>query len=214
MSLKHRSVSLCSFYHATILLTNNLAREDIAAKARSRDSPSTGAITASRRDTQHSRRPDVLHNFRPLELSTPPVTIYHPVFALFLRLIKEEPQKFTPEELDRAQCFITAATDIYQTEEKRIDALTDMVRAVHTQVLLKKTFQFTSQKLIPDGAVCTAEAPNGFETVSAIIEVTNEIGDGNCDPLAQAECAYIAIYSSTEVCGWRPSRFPMLKPQC
>ena len=105
------------------------ARENIAAKARLRSSPSTEAVTAVRRDMQHRRRLDAVHNFRPLELSTPPITIYHPVFAQFLQLMEEEPTDFKPEELTRAQYFVAAATDFYRTADKRVDALTDMVRA-------------------------------------------------------------------------------------
>ena len=36
--------------------------------ARSRPAPSTAAVTTTCRDTQHSRRLDAVHNFRPLEL--------------------------------------------------------------------------------------------------------------------------------------------------
>lgn len=87
---------------ATFLLTNEVARENIAMAARSRDSPSTGAKTANRRETQVSHRLDAIHSFRPLELSTPPVSIYHPVFGRFHQLIMEERDDFTPEELDNA----------------------------------------------------------------------------------------------------------------
>ena len=55
------------------------ARESISAKARTRTFPSAGAVTSVRRDIQYSRRVDAVHNFRPLELSTPLVTIYHPI---------------------------------------------------------------------------------------------------------------------------------------
>ena len=71
--------------------------------------------------------------------------------------------------------------------------------SVHTQTVWKTTSVLTSQKLAKERPVCAAEMPNGFETVSVISEVTNEIGDGGCDPLAKAECAYVATYSSEEV---------------
>ena len=185
-------------------------RENIAAKGRSRSSPSTSAITAARLDIQHGRRPDAVHNFRPLELSTPPVTIYHPVFARFRRLMAQEPTDLGPEELFRAQCFVTAANKFYKSEEMRIQ---ETFRWLHADILTKETFEFSSQKVTPDGTVCVAKTHDDFDTVSVIIEVKNEIGDGGCDPLAQAECDYVAIYSAVEVCGSRPSRVPMLTLQ-
>lgn len=214
MSPKHSSVSVSLYRNATVLLTSNLARENIADRARSRESPSAGATSSCCFETQDSRRPDAIYNFRPVQLSVPPVTIYHPVFADFLDLIEEEPEDFLPEELDQAQHLITAATDYYKTEEQRRDALEDMASAVHARILSRKTFEFTSRKLTLDGAVCAAKTPNGFNTVSAITVVKNEVGDGKSDPLAQAECAYVAIYSSNEVSGSRCSRFLMLRLQC
>ena len=121
---------------------------------------------------------------------------------------------FGSEELTRAQYFVAAANDIYSLEERHVDGLHEMARAVHAQVLTQKMFEFKSQTLKANGAVRAARTSNGFETVSVITEVRNEIGEGDCDPIAQAECAYVAIYSSDEVRGSRPSRVPTLTLQC
>ncbi|KAI0714115.1 hypothetical protein C8Q72DRAFT_206479 [Fomitopsis betulina] len=196
----NRSAEPLPSIHETNESEAQIDRENIAAKGRSRSSPSTGAVTAARLGIQHSRRPDAVHNFRPLELFTPPVTIYHPVFARFRRLMAQEPTDLGPEELTRAQRFVVAANKIYQSEEQRISGLQDTFRWLHANILTKKTFEFRSQKLIPDGAVCIAKTPDDFDTVSVITEVKNEIGDGGCDPLAQAECDYVAIYSADEAC--------------
>ncbi|KAI0732364.1 hypothetical protein C8Q72DRAFT_901842 [Fomitopsis betulina] len=133
-----------------------ISRENIAMAARSRDSPSTGDKTANRRETQVSHRLDAIHSFRPLELSTPPVSIYHPVFGRFHQLIMEE-------------------------QESRKKAFVDPL------------------SLTLDGIVLAAKTSNDFEAVSAITEVKNEIGGGSSDPLAQAECAYVAIHSSAAI---------------
>ena len=109
---------------------------------------------------------------------------------------------FGPEELTRAQYFVAAANEIYSSEERRVDGLHEMARAVHARVLTQKMFEFKSQTLKVNGAVRAASTSNGFETVSVITEVRNEIGEGGCDPLAQTECAYAAVYSAEEVCGF------------
>ena len=96
---KHRLVRVSPLHYATILLTNNPAREAIAANARTRPSPFRGATTAHLYGIQYDDRPDAIHNFRPLGLSAPPVTIYHPVFARFLQRMDEEPGDLRPEDL-------------------------------------------------------------------------------------------------------------------
>ena len=186
------------------------ARENIAAMGRKRPSPSAGARTGPRSELQESSRADVVYNFRPLHLSTPPVTIYHPVFARFLHLMEDE-QAFTSEELGHAYDFVNAANRFYKTEYARGPALAEVTaRAVHPQMMLQKMLELTPQKLQPDGVVCAGKASNGFDIISAITEMKNEIGDGNCDPLAQAESAYVTIYCSENVCGPPPPRVPML----
>ena len=209
---KHRLVSVLPLHYAAILFMYDAARENIAAMGRKRPSPTSGAATGPRLQIQLSGRADVVYNFRPLHLSTPPVTIYHPVFARFLHLMEDE-QAFTSEELDYAYNFVDAANMIYQSEYARGAALAEVTaRAVHPQMMLQKMLELKSQKLQLDGAVCAGKASNGFDIISVITEMKNEIGDGNRDPLAQAECAYVTIYCSEDVCGPPPPRVPMLTP--
>ena len=131
-SRKHRLVSVSLSHYTTILLTNNPARENIAANARMRPSPFRGATAMHLYNIQYADRPDAIHNFRPLRLSAPPVTIYHPVFARFLQRMDEEPKDLSPEEFDRARDFVVAATDFYSTAAGRAKAFEETVRA-HTE---------------------------------------------------------------------------------
>ena len=94
---------------------------------------------------------------------------------------------FGSEELTRAQYFVAVANDIYSLEERHVDGLHEMARAVHAQVLTQKMFEFKSQTLKVNGTVRAARTSNGFETVSVITEVRSEIGEGGCEPLVQAE---------------------------
>ena len=130
----------------------------------------------------------------------PPITVYHPVFARFLQLMREEREGFTSKELNLAQNFICGALRGYSTKGERIRASGAMAQALHRQLFRTNDFPFARGYLELDGAVRSARAPNGFDTLSAIVEVKSEIGDGHSDPIVQAECDYVAIYSSDEVC--------------
>ncbi|KZT68353.1 hypothetical protein DAEQUDRAFT_766353 [Daedalea quercina L-15889] len=185
----------------TLLEVSELGREDIAAAARKRDSSSSGATAACRTATQVKRK-DAVYNYRPLDLAPPPITIYHTVFAKFLRMMNE-PCAFTHEELDHAQKFVTQAVTYYSKEDKRIIHSSEMALAVHPQILSSMSPSFTSSRLEPDGVVRSAMLHNDLYTVPALAEVKVEVGEGGCEPLAQAECAYVAIYSSDEA---RPVR--------
>ena len=139
-----------------------------------------------------------MYNYRPVELAPPPITIYHPVFAKFIQMMSDR-HAFTHDELDRAQKFITQTLAYCPTEAARLSHSSEMKNAVHANILSSMALSFASSKLLPDGAVSSGEAPNGFIALSAICEAKVEIGEGGCDPLAQAECAYVAVYASAEV---------------
>ncbi|RDB20190.1 hypothetical protein Hypma_013140 [Hypsizygus marmoreus] len=84
-------------------------REEIAQAARKRESPSTGAKDSTLCVTQKDGRPDAMYSGRPFKLTAPAITIYHPVFATFLKRMKEPLAtfQFSDEEFDRANKFIT-----------------------------------------------------------------------------------------------------------
>ncbi|PCH32989.1 hypothetical protein WOLCODRAFT_159755 [Wolfiporia cocos MD-104 SS10] len=178
-------------------LNAQIRREKIAAAARSRQSPSTCATAEQRFDSQKSTCLDALYNYRPLHLIPPPITIYHPVFNKFLQMMVD-PQDFTHDELDLAQTFVTQAASYYIFETDRANEISAMSSAVHPRILAAATLSYISGELRPDGVVFSAKLLYGFRTVAAITQVKAEIGEGSCDPIAQAECAYVAIYSSDE----------------
>jgi len=112
----------------------------------------------------------------------------------------EKPQEPTHEELEQAQIFIIAASDYYRDEAERVVRLSSIMKTgVHNDILGMRTLSYVSSQFTSDGVVFSREAPGGFSTIVAIIEVKSEIGEGGSDPIAQAECAYVAAYSSDEV---------------
>ena len=154
-----------------------------------------------------------VYNYRPLELIPPPITIYHPVFTKFIQMMLDA-QVFTHDELDLAHGFVTQAVDYYSTEADRVSHSSQMTAAVHPDIL-SSIYPFRNLGL--DGVVTSAHAPNGFTTVLAMSEVKVEAGEGGCDPIAQAECAYVAVYASDQVgrsqrCTLHRRHFPDFRP--
>ncbi|KAI0336575.1 hypothetical protein GY45DRAFT_1429653 [Cubamyces sp. BRFM 1775] len=74
----------CNFIHEVNESLGQIHREQIAAAAHQRQSPSSGATVSQLLQTQTTLRIDAVYNCRPLELTGPPITMYHPVFANFL----------------------------------------------------------------------------------------------------------------------------------
>ncbi|RPD53873.1 hypothetical protein L226DRAFT_617285 [Lentinus tigrinus ALCF2SS1-7] len=176
-------------------------REQIAIAAQRRDSPSTRATLPQRLKNQTVTRIDAVHDGRPIELTGPSITIYHPVFAKFLKYMAE-PQEFTSEELDTAHSFVTKAVAYFADEPTRRLKLKDsMGDGVHRQVLELTKIPNSTGRFTSDGAMFaspTATTPDDFCPIIALHELKNEIGEGGCDPIAEAENMYVAYYSSNE----------------
>ncbi|KAI0708788.1 hypothetical protein C8T65DRAFT_740166 [Cerioporus squamosus] len=180
-----------------------IRREQIAAAAQKRDSPSTGATLSQRLKTQTAACIDAVHNGRPIELTGAPITIYHPAFANFLKYM-EEPRVFTPEELDVAQDFITQAAAYHKHASRRHKLSPSMSAGVHQFVLELTPISNSTGTFTTDGAMfASRETPDGFCPLIGAHELRPEIGEGGCDPSAQAENVYVAYYSSDEA---RPIR--------
>ncbi|KZT67957.1 hypothetical protein DAEQUDRAFT_368518 [Daedalea quercina L-15889] len=167
-------------------------RETIAEAGRKRQPPSRGAHASELSKTQKKSRVDAVYNHRPLDLAAPPITIYHPVFAKFLAMVAEplDGIEFTRKELDLSWKFIANSTSYHNTEYSRVAAIRNVFgSAVHRHIATPTSLTYSSGTVEPDGVVTALEAAVGaFTPISCITEVKNEMGTGECDPLAQAEC--------------------------
>lgn len=107
---------------------------------------------------------------------------------------------FMHEDLDIAYTFIQQAVAYYPTEAARINESWAMSKAVHPNILSQLTFTLSGKnRCTPDGVVRLTDKLEGFAPVIALCEVKAEIGEDSSDPAAQAECAYVTVYSSEEV---------------
>ncbi len=102
--------------------------------------------------------------------------------------------------------------DVYAVAARRTNKLRPtMGEAVHpTTTILKSitlTFPSSTGTLQPDGRVSSIETPDGFLIIPTITGVEEVVGTGGgSDPNAQAECDYIALYSSEEASSSRSFR--------
>ncbi|KAI0808408.1 hypothetical protein C8Q74DRAFT_1434935 [Fomes fomentarius] len=167
-------------------------REYIALAFRNR--VARGAVAGNLIQTQKPRTP------RPSPFDIAPITIYHPVFGHFLSFMNDlEDTELTHEELGHAHSFIARAVDFYGVVDNRIKALApSMNQAVHPTILDPVTLPTASGTMKPHGRASSVKTPDGFRIITTITEVNVDFGIGGCDPIAKAECDYVAIYSSDE----------------
>ncbi|KAF9067863.1 hypothetical protein BDP27DRAFT_1364557 [Rhodocollybia butyracea] len=173
------------------------SREEIARMARDRQPTSAGAKVESLVDTQVMGRADVIYNHRPLSLSPPPIVIYHPVFSKFLNIVNDQTLIFTHEELDHALNFLATSTEHYSVKQDRHINLKGIQAAVHEHILTTIVHRLDKGTAKPDGSISFRCPLLGVNAVSELTELKNDFGEGNSDPIAKAECAYVAIVSCT-----------------
>lgn len=116
-----------------------------------------------------------------------------------MQLMSEE--KAEGLDLERANEFVEKASALYTVEHGRVNALQPIViHAIHENLLHTSELQTQHRRIRPDGTVSSRARANGFQPPVVITEVKNEIGIGECDPLAQAACGYVLLVSKPEVC--------------
>jgi hypothetical protein len=177
----------------------------VAAAASKRDPPSTGAKNSTLRKTQKENEVDAIYNGRPVNLTAPPIEIYHPVFAKFRHEISLPIDKssFTTEELSMAMELVTTSLAFYKDEDARIKEITTAMNVLVGEQALRRAeiMRDNGKHYTPDGSVfvqCEKFARHD-EAASAFTEVKNGIGEGGSDPIQQAQCDYVLFYSADHV---------------
>jgi hypothetical protein len=108
---------------------------------------------------------------------------------------------FSHEELEMALKFMAAACDIYAHEDHRRRAYS-MLEVVHKDILQHVTVKLDAHRSCVPSGHTTVHCPNlsvGTFVLSSASEVKNEVGEGGSDPIAQAECDYVAVVASDMV---------------
>ncbi|KAH9846169.1 hypothetical protein C2E23DRAFT_907962 [Lenzites betulinus] len=176
-------------------------RNKIASTGKRRKAPSTEGTVERLRETQKPIVPAAIHNGRPLNLTGMPPSIYHPAFTTFLRVMHET-EKFTREELRTARSCVEAFAAFYGSESERTNDLKlgGLQEAAHpsNDFLTQIKYNLKSGAVLPDGSLRAIVPGQVLRPPFCIVEVQAEVGKGACDPMAQAEQCYKAIYCSDE----------------
>lgn len=166
-------------------------------QARKRDVPSTGAMNSTLLRTQTDDREDAVYNGRPIQLTAPPLPIYHPVFATFKQQIGEliDQATFTSAELRNAHQLIVDSVAFYPDEKSRISKIQESLNVlVSPELFWNSEILFGQRTFKPDGMMrCICERFPGRDTgVYEFTEVKNGIGETHSDLIHQAQCDYVA----------------------
>ena len=155
------------------------------------------------RNVQYPEREDAVYNYRPFGLAPPPITIYSPVFADFMAAMEEDfsTMSFSHQELEDAHKVVVASTAYYWNKGDRLATIRERLGSLVPQLKLLlegQSRKYNKMEVKPDGIVAL-DAPWTDNIVVTIVEAENEIGEGHSDPIARAECVYVAMYTSPEV---------------
>ncbi|QRV94387.1 kinase domain protein [Ceratobasidium sp. AG-Ba] len=154
--------------------------------------PSEAAEPFNFRRQQTSDTDEALYNGRPFDLSGLPVQFYHPVFDNFLQYL-EATGPISASEYKNMVEFVHESQEIYDQEHPRLKALLP-----YLDILLNP--DITSEPVVgkcgPSGLVKSTQS--GVPSFSAIIEIHDEIGTGNCDPSVLVGEAYGTCWSQPE----------------
>jgi len=177
----------------------------VATAARKRDPPSTGAKNSTLRKTQKENQADAIYNGRPINLTAPPIEIYHPIFAKFRSGISGSIDKssFTPNELRMVCDLVTSSLAFYENEDARIKDITTAMNALVDDQVLRRTeiVRDNGKTYKPDGAVFVQceKFVKRDQAASAFTEGKNGIGEAGSDPIHQAQCDYVLYNSADDV---------------
>lgn len=161
--------------------------------------------------TQHKERQDTMYNGRHSPLTPPAIGIYDNAFSEFSCKLAQTPDRnsFTKEEFINMSDFLHASVKYYESEGQRLTALQPYFnKALAREGVLKETTLYLGSKNVkPDGChTVDCSGPGRIGTASAVNLLVKGKSEGSLvDPMSQAECCYIAIYCSEEVCSFMVS---------
>lgn len=172
-------------------------RGDIAKVARKRESSSEKSKLATLPTVQTTNELDAVYNYRPPDLSAPPITIYHKVFPKFLNEMETTPSEdYTNNELRIAHRFILKASSFYRDKTERVYDSSSKFQEMGIPILNKDSHKLYGCDAEPDGFIFCSRRAGDFYPTYIFTEISNEMGEGGFDPSATADRDYVATYSS------------------
>jgi hypothetical protein len=167
-----------------------------------------------RHPIQKPNNSDTVYNWRPHELRPPLLAPYFPAFAAFCQelSIVDESASVSSDELRAAMKIIILSTEFYKDDEERhrsirSTALFDYKRETYSELARPS---LAGRSMFPDfHRTCSCPGVGDRRIAHPeFVEVKAEVDVGGSDPIVQAECDYVAVYTSA---GVRP--LPLLCPR-
>jgi len=155
---------------------------------------------------------DPVYNWRPHELRPPLLAPYFPAFAAFCQELSsvDKTASVSPDELRAAMEIIILSTAFHKDEETRRKIIHPTALFGYKWATYSKVAQpaLAGRKMYPDlhrTCSCPGVGACGHRIAyPEFVEMKVEVGLGGSDPIVQAECDYVAVYTSEDV------RFPPL----
>ena len=162
-------------------------------------SPPSAATLNGLREEQGKRHP--IWNGRPSMNRGIPIQLYHPSFAKFLRVVRDDTVgiDLKPEDYSATHSLFQSSAVLYESEARRLDA---------TELFLNKVIRHQISPLWVSGEQVSMKADGAYEAgckslrvyaLAAIKEDKNEIGTGGCDPSDQCALGFRLYYAREEV---------------
>ena len=124
-------------------------------------------------------------NGRPYNNCGPPIQLFHPVFSSFETAMESASPLVADAHLyDTVRLFCQAAAQLYDTKDKRSDAIQQYLAA-----LLGRAFIIVEAPSVKSDAV-VLQSCGSSTAYLVILDLANEIGMGHADPCYRAGLAY------------------------
>ncbi|KAG9081028.1 hypothetical protein FRC06_005896 [Ceratobasidium sp. 370] len=144
--------------------------------------------------------PSPIHNGRPRLKTGLPVELYHPVFSDFIRNTRH-PKRPEPSDLRAVEDLLLSAQALYDVEDNRKLEMYKYLGAIlDVQITQQAIKKCNAGGLILSRRSKSMGLTSGY---CAIVEATNEIGTGDCDPSVQGAESYGHYWSQDSMDNFR-----------
>jgi len=164
--------------------------------------PSKAAQNSELVANQNSTSPDAIFNGRPTTIEGPPLSIYHPIFSMFMReyLVPVDPASISAEDIVSASNLMAKSAGYYTDERDRLrnigPALTHFL-----DIQWERAFISEARKWVPDGSkmvTCPLSESGILSPATLLFQLRNSVGDGHADPVEQAQHDHLLLCTSPE----------------
>ncbi|KAI1789240.1 hypothetical protein LXA43DRAFT_588712 [Ganoderma leucocontextum] len=195
-------VPISTTWTAEVIYANQ-GREAIARVAQRRRAPSEEAKPASMlllAQEPTLPRLDVVYGGRSPYFAAPFVGIYHPVFARFIRTVATPPDQLnlTSQELEWAYSLFSQSSSFSTHKQTGIRRMYPVLRSSIHDSLGSRHIIAMDSGIALAGTVHMQLAHDLLGAFPLLVEIENEIGEGDSDPADHTACDYVAVHTASE----------------